>query len=220
MSATIEVATGRLRDSLRRATAPQHERLERNPRLAQLAAGALDLADYRDLLLAKLGFYRPVERALAGAVDWPALGVPLPGHTARLIADLADQGCTDADLAEFPDCPAVPTIATLWQAIGCRYVLEGASLGGQLIARALRGKNPPWPLRFYAGADDDDDVEAPVWRRYCALLNRLTPAERQEQDAIEAACATFQRLDDHLQSGRVAPGGQRPTGHATAACPS
>ena len=191
-------APERLRQRLKQATMPLHDRIERNPRLAALAAGALDVAGYRTLLLAKLAFYRPVEDALAAVADWPVLGVPRPGHTLRLIADLRELGCADAEIGASSDCPAIPSIATFWQAIGCRYVLEGASLGGQLIARTLRGRQPPWALRFYAGADDGDGS---VWRRFCDLLDTLAPLDREVQEAIEAACATFQRLDDHLRSG-------------------
>lgn len=192
-----EVRSTRLRDRLRLETAPLHARIEQNRRLATLAAGTISQSVYRELLAAKLTFYLPVERELAAAVDWDGLEIPLTEclGTPRLVADLLELGVTHKEPAFRRDCHSVPQVANFWQAIGCRYVLAGASLGGQLIARALRSHDSRLPVRFYSGAGEKSGQ---LWSSFCAVLNSLTPSAEDEQQAVDAARATFVGLTELL----------------------
>lgn len=194
----VVLPQGRLRARLKQETTAAHARIEDHPRLAALARGAVSEAEYRQILLLKLAFWRPVERAIAGAADWATLGAPLAGHEGapRLVADLQDLGCTASELAALPDCAEIPQIQTVWQAVGCRYVLAGASLGGKVIARALDKTCRSFPLRFYTSGGESIGR---AWKSFCNTLDSLRPTEREEGTIIGAACDTFARLHEHLE---------------------
>ena len=96
-----------------------------------------------------------------------------------------------------PLCPAMPPLNTHPQLLGALYVLEGSTLGGQVIARQLAQAGIP--LTTYFGARGSQT--GPLWKQFCQLLaaeaEAATPAE---QDLIvHSASLTFQRLSAWIQ---------------------
>jgi heme oxygenase len=117
---------------LRAATEAAHRQLEE--RMSLLDAG-LTLARYRGYLERFHGLYRPLEARLdrlpfadAGLSLAPRRKVPM------LEADLLRLG---TDPGSLPVCTALPSVGTLAEGLGVLYVLEGATLGGQVIRRHL-----------------------------------------------------------------------------------
>jgi heme oxygenase len=123
---------------LREGTREHHARAEAR---LPLLDPALDRATYEWALAALLGVQAPLEDALAGA-DWHRVGLDW-GRTRRraplLVLDLARLGWAPAAVAAIPRCAAVPHPRTLGGALGCAYVLEGSTLGGQLVRRHVAG---------------------------------------------------------------------------------
>lgn len=76
-------------------------------------------------------------------------------------------------------CPA--------QLLGLRYVLEGSRLGGEVLARSVRGAlGDDAPVSFLA------DGEAPRhWQALCARAERDLVTQAQQRRAIAAAQAAF-----------------------------
>jgi heme oxygenase (biliverdin-IX-beta and delta-forming) len=121
--------------AFRRATAVDHERLERR---LDIEARFASLASYRALLERLHGFYAPVEDRLAPFVDDLA-GLDYVGRrkTGLLILDLADvsDGTGRVPRASPGDLLMIESRA---QALATLYVLEGATLGGKMIQRYLK----------------------------------------------------------------------------------
>jgi heme oxygenase (biliverdin-IX-beta and delta-forming) len=192
-------------DVLRQRTAPLHDRIEQ---AVDLPSRCGSIAGYRALLVQLLAFYRPIESHLA-AFDWPAVGLDFDERrkAGLLRADLAALGLTPAQIDAAEACPAVPRPATLAEAIGCLYVLEGATLGGQVISRQVRvslGITPANGGSFHFAYGDRGGA---MWRafreaasRYCGDDHRLIEA------AVTGAAATFLTLTEWLSAGTV--GGQ------------
>ena len=123
---------------LRRETAPDHETLERQ---LDLLDPELSLHRYRLVLESFHGFYAAVETELPRLVETTSpLGFPLRARAELLERDLLVLGLSRSDVAALPRCADLPRLCQTEHLAGCLYVLEGACLGGQVIAKALRGR--------------------------------------------------------------------------------
>ncbi|GAB3468630.1 biliverdin-producing heme oxygenase [Kineococcus endophyticus] len=121
---------------LRSATASAHGDLD----------AALDVLDrpwdtalHRRWLELTWGLLAPLERALAGQArhDPDALEVAGRVRADLALEDLRALDVPEADLTRLPECPDVPAVPDRAAALGVRYVLDGSTLGGRLIARTV-----------------------------------------------------------------------------------
>ncbi len=178
---------------LKTETRPHHERTESAVRLmdADLTPGA-----YQRHLEALHGFYVPLEAELSArrfeAV--PALRAHERWKVPLLEADLRALGHDDASLARLPRCPGLPPLPGLPEALGCFYVLEGSTLGGQLILRHLRrhfAGVPVGPFAFFSAYGEE---VGPMWRAFGqALTETSARASSGDFDArvVKGAQDTF-----------------------------
>jgi heme oxygenase len=178
-----------LRQRLKRATADQHRRLEAELRLLE---PDLSLDRYRRILECFLGFYAPVEAGVASIVSaGHARGLPLRERTALIESDLLSLGSSRRDVADLPRCADLPRLSVTEDVAGCLYVLEGACLGGQLIAPALRerlGIARGRGASFFVG---DGDATRARWGVFLAWLQGLVSAGAQVDAIVASARATF-----------------------------
>ena len=184
---------------LRDATRSVHASVER---ALPLARHELTREAYRRILSAFLGFYVPTEAELlrmarqSGEVD-----LLVREKAPRLRQDLRALGTSESELAEIPTCPEVPSVEGFDRFLGCLYVLEGATLGGQIIARHLHKHlaidASSGGSFFHAhGAET-----GAVWRAFVARLEREEPPF---DGAVAAAVETFECLERWL-AARGAP---------------
>jgi heme oxygenase len=189
------------RQQLKRATADLHRRLETELRLVD---PDLSLDRYRRILECFFGFYVPVEAGIARASSaGPALGLPLRERAVLVESDLLSLGLSRRDVAELPRCADLPRLSGTEEIAGCLYVLEGACLGGQMIAPALRerfGITRESGASFFVG--DGEETKA-RWSVFLAWLEGLEHAGARIDEIVASARATFlsfaqwaARLDD------------------------
>jgi heme oxygenase len=176
---------------LKRETEPQHEALERD---LALLDNVVSLHSYRALLMRFYGFYRPWESAL-----YPFLEEHLPGSTSGrsklplLADDLRHFGC---DLTSLP-AASVAAPDSLPAALGSMYVVEGSTLGGQLISRHLAtALNLPSVSgrRFFFSYGEN---VGPMWRAFRGVLLAHSTVEADEI-IIASARQTFISLHQWL----------------------
>jgi heme oxygenase len=177
-----------LHQRLRAATAAAHEDLERS---LGWEARVATVAGYRDLLARFRGFHAVYEPAIGAALADEAFFAPRR-RLARLDADLRHLGvATDLDALSRP--PA-PTLTEPGAAIGALYVLEGSTLGGQMIGRriaALHGFDAETGCRYYLAHGSRTGA---MWAAFRARLDALADGPEAEAAAIGAANATFDAL--------------------------
>ena len=166
---------------LKTETRPHHERTEAAVRLMD---ADLTPAGYRRHLEALHGFYVPLEARLAARLEGaaPALRAHERWKVPLLEQDLRALGHDDASLARLPRCEHLPPLPGLPEALGCFYVLEGSTLGGQLILRHLRrhfADAPVGPFAFFSAYGEE---VGPMWRAFGQALT---------QAATEAASGDF-----------------------------
>lgn len=181
--------------ALRAGTRDAHDRTEAAFVLADPARVTVGV--YVDVLSRLAAYHAAAEAALAPWADALATHGADPAARAKTpllrrdLAALAGSG----DVPDFlAPPPAVPTPA---HAFGLAYVLEGATLGGQLLRRQLGpalGLTPEHGLAFFAAYGADT---GPMWRAFTAALERFDAAAAPEAratvhaDAVRAARAAF-----------------------------
>ena len=171
------------RTALRDATRTHHERTET---AVDLATRVHSLDAYRDMVARFLGLHAPLEDALAG-LPWDEAGLDFDGRrrTPALRADLAD---LDIDPETVELCADVPQPASLAAGLGVLYVLEGASLGGQIIARDATAALGTQATRFFRG---DGREVGPMWRAFGRALDGYLDTPERLDEATRAAAETF-----------------------------
>ena len=178
-----------LSDRLRAETDAEHRNLE--------AGLGFDLHEpSQPLAIAMLrGFYgvlRQLEPAML-ALAPPALADR--GKLVLLRRDLAALGMSAAEIDAIPSPEAPWLPATRPEALGALYVMEGSTLGGKLIVKALR-RLPDWPLAAQSYFDPYGAETGARWQAFKLHLNSTAP---QDGDAVvEAAKRTFALLEQWM----------------------
>jgi len=97
-----------------------------------------------------------------------------------------------------PHCAALPALATEAEGLGCLYVVEGSTLGGQVITRQLLkslGLTAENGVAFFNGYGAETGLR---WKAFGAWLEEGA-AQLDHDDAIIAgANETFRTLGDWL----------------------
>lgn len=183
---------GEARAALREATEAAHLRLHEVAAFRALAEGSLDRPRYGALLGRLLGFHAAMERRLAEAPRLDGFGIDLSERrrSPLLRADLAWLG--------YPDPPAeasLPPFASAAAAMGGLYVVEGSTLGGLHLARALDPLLPPGVegRRFLLGYGA---AHGAMWRAACTAIERCGATPDGLAGMIAGAAASFEIFED------------------------
>lgn len=185
---------------LKERTLRLHERIERT---VDLPARLDSVGRYAALLARFHGYYAPLEERLAGA-GLAAAGVDLGARCkAELLrADLAALGAGADAIGALPRCPDLPAVAGAADGLGCLYVLEGATLGGQVARREVERRLGLVPGRGCSFFGSYGERVGPMWREFCRALEGYAAAAPGAADRIVgAACATFAGLDRWVAEG-------------------
>lgn len=172
-----------LRDRLRRATSPSHQRLD-------AAFAGLDLRrrpDYERFLLVNARVVPALESALEqGGVERLLPDWPRRRRTEALHHDL-ERLCLAAPAVE-PPSSAPGTTSGLAQ-LGIAYALEGSRLGARLLLRAVEA-SPDAAVRA-ASAFLRHGTTSGLWRSFLEQLNRHPGAGRGAAEVEAGARAVF-----------------------------
>lgn len=189
---------GELHEALRSATHVAHVRLNHHPLLVGLTRPGYRLETYRQVLRVYALAYRELEaRILAWLAPHPGLfDYPSRVKQGWLLQDLAWFGDVPAELAAGEvACPEVDSLGAL---LGVLYPLEGATLGGQVIAPQLAlnlGLQAESGGRFFTayGAENQEQ-----WRQFLAFLGQQSLDDAELAQAQAKACQTFLYLENLL----------------------
>lgn len=185
---------------LRLETRDAHDRIEANPHFARLMAPDLTRQEYRALLARLFGHHAPAEASLAQAMALLPAGLDLPrrlSRTALMAGDLAALGFSPARVAALPRCAGIQ-LRRREQAWGLLYVLEGSSLGGQVIARHLEALLEIGPGTGAAGMVPHGAATGQLWREFKSMLDQ---AALDGDAVVDAARQAFDRLDRWVAGG-------------------
>jgi heme oxygenase (biliverdin-IX-beta and delta-forming) len=179
---------------LKQSTWPYHKSLE--AKLDWFKPG-FSHVDYRLVLEKFWGYYRPMEGSLA---RFPELAAWLPDLPRRyklplLERDLCALGLDDRRLGQLPLCSELPFCTDAPTALGCLYVLEGSTLGGQVISQHIKRTldlDAQNGAAFFNGYGNETETMWQVFRE------NLSAAPADEDILVQSACETFIALEHWL----------------------
>ena len=160
--------------------------------------GRLSAADYRDLLARLYGFHAAFDVAMTQAPEALAQDMDLPSRARAglLTQDLRGLGVASEAVARLPLARLAP-LEGEGAHLGALYVVEGSTLGGTLIARALTGFGAD--RRFYLGHGGENGR---MWRNF---LERLETLDESGAEAAEhTASAVFSAFEAWMVNWRGA----------------
>ena len=178
---------------LRSATREVHGRLESDLDLLRRPFCQRRIGCFLEGMHGFHGVWEPGAGRILGAAT---LAGRLKGPHLR--ADLLAMGRTEAEIERLPLCREASGLArTRESALGAMYVLEGSTLGGQMISRALREACwlPPAGLASFNPYGAETGAQ---WRSFRAMLSDAVPPQR-DAEVVAAALATFELLHRWLR---------------------
>lgn len=179
---------------LREETRTEHMHLEAVVNIPE-RLGSLE--SYRWLLKRFYGFYLPFEPALRAVT--PDLGIDMTQRT-KLPSLKRDLDALDLDPKGIEVCEDLPRL-DVGKAVGAWYVLEGSTLGGQIISRMLAEQRQIGPENggaFFAGYGAEN---GPMWRAFGAAANEWLTANDAIMKAVEGARTTFDAIERWMREG-------------------
>jgi heme oxygenase (biliverdin-IX-beta and delta-forming) len=201
MAASEKKAPADFRGRLRLATRDAHLRLED---AVDFDGRITSIETYRGFLEDFYRLVRPLETMLGGLE--PAM-LPIDYSSRRKLAwieaDLKDLGHTDETLARLSEYSGIPALAPPLEVLGVLYVLEGSSLGRQMMLGKLGprlGVRPDWGGHFFNGYGKKTGE---MWRAFVAVLNEAARSPDAAQVIEDAALASFAAFEACLAGSRL-----------------
>ena len=172
---------------LRVETRSEHSALEA---VLDLTGRGLTRARYRRTLERFYGYYRPLE-PLVGAGIGRSVALDLDDRCKAplLEADLRALGVAAPD--RLPSCLQLPRIGSAAAALGCLYVMEGATLGGQLISRHVQqtlGVTCQTGGSFFYGYGPRTGA---MWQAFRAAVVAVAGIRDTDDEMVATALRTF-----------------------------
>ncbi len=168
---------------LRTATRPLHDDLDGAPISTSVTDGTLTAEDYRTLIEWQLKAHLVAEHGLAD-FDWPGEY----RYVARLPALRGE--AAQLRIGE-PKVESLPAPRSLAEAVGRAYVLEGSSLGGNMILGQLKSNERLADAAPFAFYDFQRREGLRQWRQFTAFAKTLDLIAAEEAESRAAAVETF-----------------------------
>lgn len=178
---------------LKQATCERHKGLEGK---LPLLDPCLSHENYHQLVSKFYGYYAPLEVLLNTMPWWGEIGLDFSDRkkTPSLEQDLIMIGCMPETLPKVPQCQNLPEVSSISQFLGCLYVIEGATLGGQIIAKHLQanlGVTPETGAAFFNGYGTKTGIH---WKEFCTMLTNFSE-QADSDEIIASANKTFETLE-------------------------
>lgn len=179
---------------LKEATKPQHDSLENAVDILRTAS---TLEGYANLLRGFYSFHASIEDSLSH-LDWQKLNFDYDSRRKKhlLAKDLEILGIDVDKLSGWQDLPAV---AEAPQAVGCLYVLEGSTLGGQIISRHLAKQLALNPENGAAFFNSYGERVGEMWKAFCLFATNYAAAAQKDEEIVSTACQTFSSFEKCLK---------------------
>lgn len=181
---------------VRHETASEHQRLESQ---IPISSSDFDLAAYIKLLTNFWSIYRPLEARLSHLRLPPELQTEHRSKLHLLEKDLHLLAPQSALPAAMPAC--LPAIDDLPQALGCMYVMEGSTLGGQIICRIMQerfGLTREHGCAFFSSYGAEVGT---MWKKFSEQARWVLKSAGDQQRFIETAKLTFHCFEQWLTRG-------------------
>ena len=139
-------------------------------------------------------FYAPLENQIFNRPEWAGIEFDLESRRKTPMLDLQTPS----------PCPNLPKLESFAQVLGAVYVLEGATLGEQVIGRQLQKQ---LGLSAYSGAaffNSYADRVGPMWLAFRQFLVAQVRTPAFDSGDVAGALETFETFAVWLERDRLA----------------
>lgn len=178
---------------LKTRTAHQHQATEAT---VNLMRPDYTLEDYRKLLVRFYSFYKPFEAKMSESIASNSVEFNHNErlNTPKLIADLTSLGMSESDLSQIVECTDLPNLESKERIFGSLYVIEGSTLGGQVISRHLKQQfdiDETNGAAFFSGYGKDTGK---MWNGYREAVTNFAEGNENADQIIAGANETFEKI--------------------------
>jgi heme oxygenase len=181
-----------LHQQLREATGPAHAMLEK--KLIRNIVSITSIDDYVELLKLMYGYYLPVEIKLENYYSQLTPDIVNRRKSSSILHDISIFAPDENDIMLYEDTPSIDSYAS---ALGALYVLEGSTLGGQIILKMLLKQlnlTDKKGFSFFYGYGENTQL---MWEKFTDVLKGdFSNAEKIE--LIKSANGTFNAFIDWI----------------------
>jgi heme oxygenase len=174
---------------LKRETQSSHAELERR---VDIMNRVRTPSEYRTLLETFYGLYQPLESEIARSVEQISRWLPDIGNRLRTPSLKVDLRVLGSVCPEALPLASVPPLRSLSKIFGCLYVLEGSTLGGQIISRQIGSHldfTPENGCSFFACHGPETGN---MWRKFSDAIEAYAVSHPEDRVImIRAATDTF-----------------------------
>lgn len=186
-----------LRKRLQEETKSLHEKIEQTFLLKKILLQEITLSDYKLLIQKFYGFITPCEVL----IDSLTCKFVIKNRKKQpwLEQDLRALKISKNNDTKLLICRNLPVLCEYEQVLGYLYVMEGATLGGQIIIKMLKTQlqiTLDQGGRFFHGYGDKTKI---MWNNFCVDLCSINHIEQQNK-IIHSASDTFKRLHEWMES--------------------
>ena len=185
--------------NLRAATADSHKQLELNNLSLALLSDNVTAGIYCNYLIQLYPFVNGFEEIIYPQLPYHFLNLSQRKKVHFInedlnIYDISSKNCKTLEESFFKD-----TYPDIFSAAGGLYVLEGSTLGGQIIVKHLQKKLAPG---FFKSAyfSAYQHKTGSMWKEFLQQLISLPKSDIEEQQIITGATKTFQIINSLLSN--------------------
>lgn len=185
-----------LRKRLQEETKSLHDEIEQSPLLKKIPQREITLSDYQLLIQKFYGFITPCE----DLIDSLTCKSIIENRKKKpwLEQDLHALKISNNNDVKLSLCLDLPALSEYEQVLGYLYVMEGSTLGGQVITKMLKSQlqiTLDQGCRYFHGYGDKTKI---MWNDFCLDLCSITSIEQQNK-IIQSAIDTFKRLHEWME---------------------
>jgi heme oxygenase len=177
-------------EKLRQNTRIAHEKLESELNLFERC---LEKRNYKSVLKKFYGYYEPLQsKVLALGLNEDAMQIQL--RCQWLEDDLKGLEGSFSKSNEFQFCENLPYLTGEASVLGFRYVLEGSTLGGQVITRHFRTQWNQQNIEGLSFFNAHGDETGKNWKNFLNHLKTKAELLSQDEEILRGARETFESL--------------------------
>lgn len=176
-----------LRERLKKETKSLHDKIEQTYLLKKILQHEITFNDYKCLIKKFYAFITPCEDLINSL------------ECRSIIENRKKIPWLEEDLHllkmdnKFPKCIDLPVLSEHEDVLGYLYVMEGATLGGQIISKMLKTQlqiTQDNGGRYFNGYGDGTEK---MWNEFCSCLSSIKDIQQQNK-IILSASNTFNQL--------------------------
>lgn len=189
-----------LRTQLKEETKSLHNKIEQTNLLKKIIQNELTPNDYQRLIKKFHGFITPCED-LISTLKCKSI-IENRKKKPWLDQDLCALKISTLDDTTPQKCLELPVLLDYEHVLGYLYVIEGATLGGQIISKMLKTQlqiTKDQGGRFFYGYGNETKK---MWDEYCSLLHNISNAEHKSK-IIASARNTYNLLHNWMEEESI-----------------